>query len=82
MTIVATKLLRLRVNTRSNLRLFHCANKPLTMSLPYAPRSAYYDGKLQSGSSTSTFQTIDPATAQPVANIHTTSNAGIDAAIA
>ncbi|KNG49401.1 betaine aldehyde dehydrogenase [Stemphylium lycopersici] len=52
------------------------------MSLPYAPRSAFYDGKLQSGSSTSTFQTIDPATAQPVADIHTTSHAGIDAAIA
>ncbi|XP_014556055.1 hypothetical protein COCVIDRAFT_100880 [Bipolaris victoriae FI3] len=52
------------------------------MSLPYAPRSAYYDGKIQSGCSSSTFQTIDPATAQPVANIHATTNAGIDAAIA
>ncbi|EFQ92480.1 hypothetical protein PTT_10399, partial [Pyrenophora teres f. teres 0-1] len=52
------------------------------MSLPYAPRSAYYDGKIQSGSSTSSFQTINPATAQPVANIHTTTPAGIDAAIA
>ncbi|KAJ4335426.1 hypothetical protein N0V95_008905 [Ascochyta clinopodiicola] len=51
------------------------------MSLPYAPRFAYYDGKLQSGSSNSSFKTIDPATAEPLAEIHTTSNAAIDAAI-
>jgi betaine-aldehyde dehydrogenase len=51
------------------------------MSLPYAPRFAYYDGKLQSGSSTSSFQTIDPATAEPIANIHTTTQAAIDAAV-
>jgi betaine-aldehyde dehydrogenase len=52
------------------------------MSLPYAPRFAYYDGKIQSGSSTSSFQTIDPATAEPIANIHTTTPAAIDAAVA
>ena len=52
------------------------------MSLPYAPRFAYYDGKLQSGSSSSSFQTINPATAEPLAQIHTTTNAAIDAAIA
>lgn len=52
------------------------------MSLPYPPRSAYYDGKLQTASSTSSFQTIDPATAKPLANIHTTSQSGIDAAVA
>ncbi|KAJ4378112.1 hypothetical protein N0V83_000944 [Neocucurbitaria cava] len=51
------------------------------MSLPYAPRFAFYDGKLQSGSSTSSFQTIDPATAKPIANIHTTTHAAIDSAI-
>jgi betaine-aldehyde dehydrogenase len=52
------------------------------MTLPYAPRFAYYDGKLQRGSSTSSFQTIDPATAEPIANIHTTTPGAIDAAIA
>jgi betaine-aldehyde dehydrogenase len=51
------------------------------MSLPYAPRFAYYDGKIQSGSSTSSFQTIDPATAKPIATIHTTTPGAIDAAI-
>ena len=52
------------------------------MSLPHAPRFAYYDGKLQSSSSTSSFQTINPATAQPIANIHTTTQSAIDSAIA
>lgn len=52
------------------------------MSLPYAPRYAFWDGKLQQGSSTSSFQTIDPATAEPIANIHTTSQSAIDAAVA
>jgi betaine-aldehyde dehydrogenase len=52
------------------------------MSLPHAPRFAYYDGKLQSASSTSSFQTINPATAQPTANIHTTTHSAIDSAIA
>ncbi|CAO2648096.1 Nn.00g090180.m01.CDS01 [Neocucurbitaria sp. VM-36] len=52
------------------------------MSLPYAPRFAFYDGKLQSGSSTSSFQTVDPSTAKPIANIHTTTHAAIDSAIA
>jgi len=52
------------------------------MSLPYAPRFAYYDGRIQSGSSVSSFQTIDPATGEPIANIHTTTQSAIDAAIA
>ncbi|KAF1829050.1 betaine aldehyde dehydrogenase [Decorospora gaudefroyi] len=52
------------------------------MSLPYAPRFAFYDGKTQSGSSIRSFQTIDPATAEPLANIHTTTPSAIDAAIA
>lgn len=51
------------------------------MSLPYPPRFAYYDGKIQSASSTSSFQTINPATNTPLANVHTTSNLAIDAAI-
>ncbi|KAF2871877.1 aldehyde dehydrogenase domain-containing protein [Massariosphaeria phaeospora] len=52
------------------------------MSLPYAPRFAYYDGKTQSSSSTSSFQSINPATATPLANIHTTTHGAIDSAIA
>ena len=86
MSPIVTRLVQHHIITRSALPryLAHPLRQQatLTMSLPYAPRSAYYDGKLQSAPSTSTFQTIDPATAQPVANIHTTSNAGIDAAIA
>ncbi|KAF1959698.1 betaine aldehyde dehydrogenase [Byssothecium circinans] len=52
------------------------------MSLPLAPRFAYYDGKLQSATSTTSFQTINPATARPLANIHTTTTSAIDSAIA
>ncbi|KAJ4304993.1 hypothetical protein N0V90_000521 [Kalmusia sp. IMI 367209] len=51
------------------------------MSLPYPPRFAYYDGKLQSATSNSSFQTINPATAQPLANIHTTTQSAVDSAI-
>ncbi|KAF1978334.1 aldehyde dehydrogenase [Bimuria novae-zelandiae CBS 107.79] len=52
------------------------------MSLPYPPRFAYYDGKVQSATSTSSFQTIDPATAKPLANIHTTTQNAIVSAVA
>ncbi|EOA82443.1 hypothetical protein ACJQWK_04920 [Exserohilum turcicum] len=52
------------------------------MSLPYAPRAAYYDGKIQPASSSSTFDTIDPATAQSLATVHATTAAGVDAAVA
>ncbi|KAF2747962.1 aldehyde dehydrogenase [Sporormia fimetaria CBS 119925] len=52
------------------------------MGLPHAPRFAYYDGKSQPASSTSSFQTINPATNTPLADIHTTTHAAIDAAIA
>lgn len=44
----------------------------------------FYDGAPQpaaSSSSGATFQSIDPATAQPLATIHTTSSAQLDAAI-
>ncbi|KAF2191133.1 betaine aldehyde dehydrogenase-like protein [Zopfia rhizophila CBS 207.26] len=50
-------------------------------SPPYTPRFAYYDGKPQPSASTSSFQSIDPSTAQPLANVHTTTNAAVDAAI-
>jgi betaine-aldehyde dehydrogenase len=51
------------------------------MSLPYPPRFAYYDGKLQPSSSTSSFQSINPATNTPLAHIHTTTRPAIDSAI-
>ncbi|KAF2133112.1 betaine aldehyde dehydrogenase [Dothidotthia symphoricarpi CBS 119687] len=52
------------------------------MSLPYAPRYAYYDGKSQSTSpSSSSFQTIDPSSATPIADIHSTSTTAIDSAV-
>lgn len=51
------------------------------MPLPYPPRFAFFDGKLQPASSSSSFHTIDPSTAKPIADIHTTSQAAIDAAI-
>ncbi|KAF2267982.1 aldehyde dehydrogenase [Lojkania enalia] len=51
------------------------------MVLPYSPRYAYYNGKLQSSTSASSFQTIDPSTSQPLANIHTTTHSATDAAI-
>lgn len=50
-------------------------------SLPYPPRFAYHGGKLQNSSSITSFQSINPATATPLADIHTTTTAGIDAAI-
>ncbi|KAF2712788.1 aldehyde dehydrogenase [Pleomassaria siparia CBS 279.74] len=51
------------------------------MTLPYPPRFAYYDGKLQPESSTSSFQTLNPATSTPLADIHTTTTSAIDSAI-
>lgn len=46
-------------------------------------RHTFHSGQLQpSSSSTSTFQTINPSTAQPIATIHTSSPPAISAAIA
>lgn len=46
-------------------------------------RHAFYSGKVQSSAaSTGTFQSIDPSTAQPVATIHTSAPATVEAAIA
>lgn len=50
-------------------------------NLPYPPVHPYYNGKTQKASSNQTFQTLDPATATPLATIHTASHADIDAAI-
>lgn len=49
--------------------------------LPYPPVQPYYNGKPQTATSGHTFQTIDPATAKPLADVHTASHSDIDAAI-
>lgn len=50
------------------------------MSFP--PRQLYYDGQARAASSGKTFQTVNPATATPLAEIQVASHADIDAAIA
>ncbi|CAI7651159.1 unnamed protein product [Penicillium pancosmium] len=52
------------------------------MSLSFPPRQLYYDGQIRPASSGKTFQTINPATATPLADIQIASNSDIDAAIA
>jgi betaine-aldehyde dehydrogenase len=52
------------------------------MSLPFPPRELYYDGQTRAASSGKTFQTLNPATATPLADIQIASNADIDAAVA
>lgn len=51
------------------------------MSLSFPPRQLYYDGKVQAATSGKSFQTINPATATPLADIQIASNADVDAAI-
>ena len=46
----------------------------------YPPRHLYYDGRVQVGSG-SIFRSIDPSTAQPLADIHAASHSDIDLAI-
>ena len=50
-------------------------------SLVYPLRELYYDGKIQTATSQHTFQTVDPSTAKPLAEIQTASHADIDCAI-
>ncbi|KIH94066.1 betaine-aldehyde dehydrogenase [Sporothrix brasiliensis 5110] len=53
------------------------------MSQPQEPdRHTFYDGKPQPSSSTSSFASIYPGTNKPIARIHTSSPAAIDAAVA
>lgn len=54
----------------------------MASSLPLPPQSLYYDGKRQKSTSSHVFQSINPATAQPAADIHTSSTSDIDAAVA
>ncbi|GAB7349857.1 hypothetical protein MBLNU459_g0556t1 [Dothideomycetes sp. NU459] len=49
--------------------------------MSYGTRQLYYDGKSQAATSKSTFQTINPATGQPIGQIQTASHADIDSAI-
>ncbi|OQE14454.1 hypothetical protein PENFLA_c038G05228 [Penicillium flavigenum] len=51
------------------------------MSLSFPPRQLYYNGKAQAATSGKSFQTINPATATPLADIQIASNADVDAAI-
>ncbi|KAJ5092211.1 hypothetical protein NUU61_007081 [Penicillium alfredii] len=51
------------------------------MSLPFPPRQLYYDGQVHAASSGQSFQTINPATATPLADIQIASRADIDKAI-
>lgn len=49
--------------------------------LPYPPRQIFYGGKSQK-SSGPIFQSIDPSTARPLADVHSASNGDVDLAIA
>ena len=48
----------------------------------YPPRQLYYDGKIQTATSQHTFQTVDPSSANPLADIHTASHVDVDCAVA
>ncbi len=47
----------------------------------YTPRHLYYDGQTQVATSGSIFRSIDPSTAQPLAEIHAASESDVDSAI-
>lgn len=47
----------------------------------FPPRHLYYDGKIQIATSGNIFRSIDPSTADPLADVHEASHADIDAAI-
>ncbi|KAL8701106.1 MAG: hypothetical protein Q9201_005097 [Fulgogasparrea decipioides] len=46
----------------------------------YPPRHLYYDGKIQMASGP-VFRSIDPSTAQPLADVHAASHSDVDAAV-
>lgn len=52
------------------------------MPLPFPPRQLYYDGQVRPASSGKSFQTLNPATATPLAEIQVASHADVDTAIA
>ena len=47
----------------------------------YPPRHLYYDGQIHVATSGSIFRSIDPSTAQPLAEIHAASHSDVDSAI-
>jgi betaine-aldehyde dehydrogenase len=47
----------------------------------YPPRHLYYDGQIQAATSGSIFRSIDPSTAQPLAEIHAASQSDVDSAV-
>jgi betaine-aldehyde dehydrogenase len=47
----------------------------------YPPRHLYYDGAVQTSTSNKTFETVNPTNAEPLAEIHTSSQTDIDRAI-
>ena len=47
----------------------------------YPPRHLYYDGQIQAATSSSIFRSIDPSTAQPLAEIHAASQSDVDSAV-
>lgn len=56
--------------------------RPAVMALPYSKRRLYYDGKPQLPlEHEHTFQTIDPSTSFPLADVIKASNADVDAAV-
>ena len=52
------------------------------MADSFFPRHLYYGGKVQAATSGHIFQSVDPSTAQPLADVHEASHNDIDAAIA
>lgn len=52
------------------------------MSVSFPLRQLYYDGQARAASSGKTFQTTNPATATPLADVQVASHGDIDAAIA
>ncbi|KAG9248941.1 aldehyde dehydrogenase domain-containing protein [Calycina marina] len=50
--------------------------------MQYAIQQLYYDGKYQPATSSKTFQTIDPSTSKPLAEVQAASHADIDSAVA
>ena len=53
-----------------------------TPKMSFPPRQPYYDGKVQQSTSGKTFQTVNPANATPLADIHIASHSDVDSAVA
>ena len=51
------------------------------MSNPFPAQQLYYDGRVQTATSGKAFHTVDPATATPLAVVHTASEADVNSAV-